>query len=105
LYRVKVGLNTLARAPVASVEDVDKVLSTGPAIRWAIYRPYMTFYFAGASGRHGWFKGKEDVQKGMETYSLLKGKSADEMIRWRDSKLIDILRVLGWIPGKKSKKQ
>ena len=44
------------------------------------------------------------VAKGHVEYSLLKGKPFDDMVRWRDSKLLDILRVLGHLPQSETKK-
>ncbi|MFQ6076731.1 MAG: 3-hydroxyacyl-CoA dehydrogenase family protein [Candidatus Bathyarchaeia archaeon] len=90
----------IVNSGVASVEDVDRALSTGPGIRWAIYGPYLVRYFNTPS--HLWQRRTrpEMVEQGYEEYSLLKGKSFDDMVRWRDSKLIDILRVLGHLPGK-----
>lgn len=88
----------LVNSGVASVEDVDKALSTGPGIRWAIYGPFLVSYFNTPSHlmREGTLSGM--VKEGYEEYSLLKGKPFDDMVRWRDSMLIDILRVLQYLP-------
>ena len=88
----------IVNSGIANVEDVDRALSTGPGVRWAIYGKYLQDYFNTPSHlmRHQRRSGL--VAKGYEEYSLLKGKSFEDMVRWRDSKLIDILRVLGHLP-------
>lgn len=91
----------IVNSGIASVEDVDKALSTGPGIRWAIYGPYLQSYFntpshLGPNVRKN--RLSERVLTGMEEMSILKGKSFEDMVRWRDSKIIDILRALNRIP-------
>lgn len=80
---------------IASVEDVDLAMSTGLGIRWALYGPFLVSYFNTPShlGRRRRTSGL--VAKGYENYSLLKGRSFDDMVRWRNDRLIDVLRVLG----------
>jgi len=34
------------------------------------------------------------VAEGLEEHSLMRGRTFDEMVRWRNGKLIDVLRVL-----------
>jgi 3-hydroxypropionate dehydrogenase (NADP+) len=84
---------------IASVEDVDLAMSTGLGIRWALYGPFLVSYFNTPShlGRRRRTSGL--VTKGYEEYSLLKGRSFDDMVRWRNSRLIDILHILGHLPG------
>ena len=93
----------IVNSGIANVEDVDRALSTGPGIRWAIYGKYLQDYFNTPSHlmRHQRRSGL--VAKGYEEYSLLKGKSFEDMVRWRDSKLIDILCVLGHLPKSETK--
>ncbi|MCW4038269.1 MAG: 3-hydroxyacyl-CoA dehydrogenase family protein [Candidatus Bathyarchaeota archaeon] len=88
----------LVNSGVASVEDVDKALSAGPGIRWAIYGPFLVSYFNTPSHlmREGTLSGM--VKEGYREYSLLKGKTFDDMVRWRDSMLVDTLRVLQYLP-------
>jgi len=38
------------------------------------------------------------VKEGYREYSLLKEKTFDDMVRWRDSMLVDTLRVLQYLP-------
>ena len=84
----------LVNSGVASVEDVDTALSAGPGIRWAIYGPYLVNYFNTPSHLLKESTRSGRVKEGYEEYRLLKGKTFDDMVRWRDSMLIDILRVL-----------
>jgi 3-hydroxypropionate dehydrogenase (NADP+) len=88
----------LVNSGIASVEDVDKALSAGPGIRWAIYGPFLVSYFNTPSHlmREGTPSGM--VKEGYEEHSLLKEKTFDDMVRWRDSMLIDTLRVLQYLP-------
>jgi 3-hydroxypropionate dehydrogenase (NADP+) len=90
--------NDIVNSGVASVEDVDKALSVGPGIRWAIYGSYLVNYFNTPSHLTQGRKLPGLVKEGYEEYSLLKGKSFDDMVRWRDSKLIDVLRILKHLP-------
>ncbi len=90
--------NDIVNSGVASVEDVDKALSVGPGIRWAIYGSYLVNYFNTPSHLTQGRKLPGMVKEGYEEYSLLKGKSFNDMVRWRDSMLIDVLRVLKHLP-------
>ena len=94
----------LVNSGVATVEDVDKALSAGPGIRWAIYGPFLVSYFNTPSHlmHEGALSGM--VREGYVEYSLLKGKTFNDMVRWRDSRLIDTLRVLKHLPESGVKK-
>jgi 3-hydroxypropionate dehydrogenase (NADP+) len=93
--------NDIVTSGVAGVEDVDKAMSLGPGIRWAIYGPYLVRYFNTPSHLLKKYIRHEMVDEGLEDYGVLKGKTFDDMIKWRDGKLIDVLRVLGHLPRKK----
>ncbi len=84
----------LVNSGVASVEDVDKAVSSGPGLRWAIYGPFLVSYFNTPSHLLRESSPSEVVKEGYEEYRLLKRKTFDDMVRWRDSRLIDLLRVL-----------
>ena len=96
--RIQEGVSRAARdiveSGIASVEDVDLAMSTGLGLRWALYGPFVVAYFNSQSHlmQHYGFSGL--VAKGLEEHSLMKGKTFDEMVRWRNGKLIDVLRVL-----------
>ena len=87
--------NDSVNSGIVNVEDVDRALSTGPGIWWEIYGKYLQDYFNASSHLMLHQQRSGFVAKGYEEYGLLKGKSFEDMVRWRESKLIDILRVLG----------
>ena len=105
---------------VASVEDVDKALSAGPGIRWAIMGPYMTYHLGGGKGgieyllRHigasksawlettaKWTETPESVtQKAIDgVEEMVGGKSLEELEAWRDRYLLELNKLL-WGPKK-----
>ena len=96
--RIQDGVSRAARdiveSGVASVEEVDLAMSMGLGLRWALYGPFVVAYFNTPSHliRHYGLSGL--VAEGLEEHSLLSGKTFDEMVRWRNGKLIDILLVL-----------
>ena len=100
---------------VATVEDVDKALSAGPGIRWAIMGPYMTYHLGGGKGgieylmRHigvskskwletmaTWTETPESaVQKAIDGVDeMVGGKSLEELEAWRDSYLLELNKLL-----------
>ena len=105
---------------VATVEDVDKALSAGPGIRWAIMGPYMTYHLGGGKGgieylmRHigaskakwlettaTWTEAPESVvQKAIDGVDeMVGGKSLEELEAWRDKYLLELNKLL-WSPRK-----
>ena len=100
---------------VASVEDVDKAVRAGPGIRWAIMGPYLTYHLGGGPGgieylmRHigaskatwletmaKWTVTPESaVEKAIMGVAEMVGeKSVEELERWRDDRLVELLRLL-----------
>jgi 3-hydroxyacyl-CoA dehydrogenase len=98
---------------VVSVADVDAAIAFGPGLRWALMGPHLTFHLAGGEGgmthfmehlaaaNQEWMddlgnpKLTPDVQK-----TIIDGvaqeagsRSIADLQRWRDRKLIDILKV------------
>ena len=98
---------------VVSVADVDAAIAYGPGLRWALMGPHLTFHLAGGEGgmthfmdhlaaaNQEWMddlgnpKLTPDVQK-----TIIDGvaqeagsRSIADLQRWRDRKLIDILKV------------
>jgi hypothetical protein len=69
-----------------------------PSFEWAIYGPFLVNYFNTPSHLLRESTPSEVVKVGYEEYPLLKGKTFDDMVRWRDSMLIDLLRVLQYLP-------
>jgi len=102
---------------VASAEDIDKAISSGPGVRWAIMGPYLTYHLGGGSGGiesflkqfapvlTGWLEDMNTWKKIPETafakivegvgeMTALQKRSMSEMVDWRDRKLIHLLRTI-----------
>jgi 3-hydroxyacyl-CoA dehydrogenase len=100
---------------VASVADVDKALSAGPGIRWALLGPHMIFHLGGGPGGMQYFidhlgASFESLWKDMASWSTLPGPTSDalasgveqeagerpleEIARWRDEKLVQLLKAI-----------
>lgn len=100
---------------VVSVGDADAAIAYGPGLRWALMGPHLTFHMAGGDGgmKHfmhhigpaiqGWM---DDLGTPRLTPQIQKaiidgvaeeaaGRSMDDLRRWRDRKLIEILKVAG----------
>jgi 3-hydroxypropionate dehydrogenase (NADP+) len=102
---------------VASAEDVDKAVRAGPGIRWAIMGPYLTYHLGGGPGgieylmRHigasksTWLEtmakwtvtpesAVENAIRGVAEMDIVRWKSFEELERWRDEKLVELLKLL-----------
>jgi 3-hydroxypropionate dehydrogenase (NADP+) len=102
---------------VATVEDIDKTIYAGMGLRWAIMGPFLTYHLGGGEGglehfiEHlgpafsEWWKSMETwtsippsaVKKAVEGVKQMNGvktKTYDELVRWRDEKLIELLGLL-----------
>ncbi|HUH65360.1 MAG TPA: 3-hydroxyacyl-CoA dehydrogenase family protein [Syntrophales bacterium] len=106
---------------VCSLEDVDKAVCFGPGLRYALMGPNLTYHLGG--GPHGiqglikhigpsvelwwedmavWNKipagwaemAQEGVNKEMANRSSDQGRSSEEIVKWRDDGLIEILKFL-----------
>jgi 3-hydroxyacyl-CoA dehydrogenase len=98
---------------VVSVADADAAIAQGPGLRWALMGPHLTFHLAGGEGGMAHFMSHlgpavqswmddlgaprltPDVQK-----AIVEGVAAEadsrsiaDLQRWRDRKLIEILKV------------
>src|SRR5215471_16252336 len=100
---------------VVSVSDADAAIAYGPGLRWALMGPHLTFHMAGGEGgmKHfmdhlggpiqGWMDDlgqtrlTPDVQKKIidGVAEEAAGRNMADLQRWRDRKLIDILKVSG----------
>ena len=118
LYREAVDL---VMRGVCSVEDVDKAVCFGPGLRFALMGPNLTYHLGG--GPHGiqgllkhvgpsielwwgdmavWKKwppgwaemAQEGVNKEMANRAPEQGRNNEEITRWRDDGLIEILKFL-----------
>ncbi len=99
---------------LASVEEIDIAMTQGPALRWAIIGPCLTFHLAGGEGGMDYFlehfgpalklpwtymdapeltpELRQCMVEGCEQVTA--GKSIKELIRERDDRLIAILKAL-----------
>jgi carnitine 3-dehydrogenase len=98
---------------VVSVADADAAIAYGPGLRWALMGPHLTFHLAGGKGgmQHfmdhlggpiqGWMDDlgttrldppvRKTIVDGVAEEAG--SRSIDDLERWRDRKLIDILKV------------
>jgi 3-hydroxyacyl-CoA dehydrogenase len=100
---------------VVSVADADAAIAYGPGLRWALMGPHLTFHLAGGEGGmehfmdhlggpiQGWM---DDLGQTRLTPQVQKtiidgvaeeagSRSIADLQRWRDRKLIEILKVSG----------
>ena len=99
---------------VVSVADADAAIAYGPGLRWALMGPHLTFHLAGGEGGMSHFMSHlavGPVQSWMDDLGqtrltpqvqkvIIDGVAAEagsrsiaDLQRWRDRKLIDILKV------------
>jgi 3-hydroxypropionate dehydrogenase (NADP+) len=101
---------------VASVEDVDRACWAGPGSRWAIMGPFLTLHLGGGPGglkyhidtiQHGFneywktmddwkqipYHAAEKAIDGVEQLPFVKSNTLPEMVKWRDKKLVGILKL------------
>ena len=98
---------------VVSVADVDAAIAYGPGLRWALMGPHLTFHLAGGEGGMTHFMDHlaeanqtwmddlgtprltPDVQKTIidGVAKEAGGRTIADLQRWRDRKLIEILKV------------
>ncbi|MBC8224355.1 3-hydroxyacyl-CoA dehydrogenase family protein [Candidatus Bathyarchaeota archaeon] len=88
----------IVESGIATVEEVDLAVSTGIGLRWALYGPFAVTYFNTPSHLIDRYGLSGLVAEGFQEHSLMKGKTFDEMVRWRNDKLIEMLRVLEYLP-------
>jgi 3-hydroxyacyl-CoA dehydrogenase len=100
---------------VASVEDVDKAVSAGPGLRWAIMGQHMIYHLGGGQGGLAAFidhltpalemwwndladwkmfpsEAREQLLAGVD--EEMAGRDLSEVMRWRDEKLVQVLKAL-----------
>ena len=105
----------LAREGVASVEDIDRAISAGPGLRWAVMGPTTLFHLAGGEGgigefcnRYGpsfqrWWKDLGNPEFDDETKRIVvEGLQAarnpnaiEDLADERDRKLLAVLKSIG----------
>jgi len=100
---------------VASVADVDKALAAGPGIRWALFGPHMIFHLGGGPGGIKSFIDHvgvawDELWADMASWTSLPAETTDalvsgvreeigdrplqEIARWRDEKVVQLLKVI-----------
>ena len=107
----------LVHSGVAELEDIDKAVSAGPGIRWAILGPYLSYHLGGGTGGIESFlshlgpamearwrtlatwtaiphSGQEKITHDIRKMPVVQDKPIEEIVRWRDEKLAELLRVL-----------
>ena len=106
----------LVNSGVASVEDVDRACWAGPGARWGIMGPFLTLHLGGGPGGlkyhiytiqhcfNEYWKTKDDWKqipyhaslkaiKGVEQLPIIKEKKLEELVKWRDNKLVKLLKI------------
>ena len=103
---------------VATVEDIDKVMTAAIGLRWAFMGPFLTYHLGGGEGGleyffsrgFGWganewmhdlakwdkfpYSGVKKAVEQMKEYSSIKGKTFQELSKWRDQQLINVIKLL-----------
>jgi hypothetical protein len=74
----------IVESGIATVEEVGLAVSTGIGLRWALYGPFAVTYFNTPSHLIDRYGLSGLVAEGFQEHSLMKGKTFDEMVRWRD---------------------
>jgi 3-hydroxyacyl-CoA dehydrogenase len=100
---------------VVSVSDADAAIAYGPGLRWALMGPSLIFHLAGGEGgmphfmshigpaMQSWMDDLGETRLTPQVQKLIIDGVAEEagqrsiadLQRWRDRKLIDILKVAG----------
>jgi len=112
------AIDLVARG-VASVEDVDKALHAGPGMRYALMGQHLIYHLGGgARGYAGFLDGvgksfevywqdftdfktlpegvRAQLIAGAEAEAAAAGKNIEELTRWRDEKLAQLLELKGY---------
>ncbi|AOL17629.1 3-hydroxyacyl-CoA dehydrogenase [Sulfolobus sp. A20] len=103
---------------VATVEDIDKVMTAAIGLRWAFMGPFLTYHLGGGEGGIEYFfsrgfgyganewmstlakwdkfpyTGVKRVIDQMKEYETIKGKSFQELSKWRDEMLIKVFKLV-----------
>ena len=73
-------------------------------IKWAIMGPHLTYHLGGGpEGIEHWFEvfgqafspsAAKKVIEGVKEMEIVKMKSMEELVRWRDEKLAELLKII-----------
>jgi len=101
---------------IADLEDIDRAVSAGPGLRWAIIGPHLSYHLGGGSGGIEHFldhlgpamesrweslakwtalpPSAKKIIEGIKDHSMLREKSVEDLIKWRDNKIVELLKIL-----------
>ncbi|MCH4814858.1 MAG: 3-hydroxyacyl-CoA dehydrogenase family protein [Saccharolobus sp.] len=103
---------------VATVEDIDKVMTAAIGLRWAFMGPFLTYHLGGGEGGIEYFFSKgfgygvnewmytlakwdkfpytavKKIVDQMKEYEFIKGKSFQDLSRWRDETLVRVYKAV-----------
>lgn len=107
---------SLVNRNVADIEEIDRVMKYGPALRWAFMGPNLTYYFGGGQNMKHFFDQFRDsfelawsemedlesipesvenkIVEETESLNIVEEKSEKELTKWRDEKLVDLITLL-----------
>lgn len=104
----------LADKGIATVEEIDKAVSAGPGLRWALMGPFLTHHLGGQGierfietlGPSFIYRWKsmstrtsippstaKKIIEGVKQLEIVRSKRMEEISRWRDNKLVELLRI------------
>ena len=101
------------------VEQIDASITEGPGLRWAFHGPMLTFHLAGGTGGMAhmldhfgpsllapWTRLPAPELTAELRDNVVRGcvreagdRTNADLVRERDRRLVDVLRVLGKVPG------
>lgn len=103
---------------VATVEDIDKVMTAALGLRWAFMGPFLTYHLGGGEGGIEYFFSRgfgyganewmhtlakwdkfpytavKKVIEQMKEYEKIKGRSFQELSKWRDEMLVRVYKAV-----------
>jgi len=103
---------------IATVEDIDKVMTAAIGLRWAFMGPFLTYHLGGGGGGIEYFFSRgfgyganewmhtlakwdkfpytavKKVIEQMKEYEKIKGKSFQELSKWRDEMLVRVYKAV-----------
>ncbi len=107
----------LVEKGVVGLEDIDKAVSAGPGIRWAILGPHLSYHLGGGKGGIDYYlshlgpamsarwntlatwtsispSAKRKIIQGIKQMKLTREMSVEEILKMRDKKLAELLKIL-----------
>jgi len=107
----------LVNKGVADLDDVDKAVSAGPGLRWAIMGPHLGYHLGGGEGGMEYFiehlgpamearwrslakwtsfppLAAKKLIEGVKNSEMTKESSMEELTKWRDEQTVKLLKVL-----------